>query len=85
MSISPLQPQVGTLLTATVTDLDGVAVTGSWQWASSDSMTGTFTDIPSLSTAMTYRPVAEDEEQYLRVTVLYRTMCQAPPPGKRRR
>ena len=70
--ISSLQPQVGTELIATVTDLDGVAVTGSWQWASSDSENGPFTDIPDRSNDDTYRPVEDDLDKYLQVTGRYR-------------
>ena len=70
--ISSLQPQVGTQLTATVTDLDGVAVPGSWQWASSDSDNGPFTNIPARSTDNTYRPVDADLGKYLQVTARYR-------------
>ena len=72
MLISSLQPQVGTTLTATVSDPDGVTVVGSWQWASSDSMNGPFTDIPELSDANTYQPTDDDLGKYLRVTVRYR-------------
>ena len=70
--ISSLQPQIGTELTATVTDQDGVAVTGSWQWASSDSMNGPFENITERSRDRTYRPVDADLGKYLQVTVLYR-------------
>ena len=70
--ISSLQPQIGTELTATITDQDGVAVTGSWQWASSDSMNGSFTNIPDRSGDRTYRPVDADLDKYLQVTVRYR-------------
>ena len=70
--ISSLQPQIGTELTATVTDQDGVAVTGSWQWASSDSMTGNFENIPERSGDRTYRPVDADLGKYLQVTARYR-------------
>ena len=70
--ISSLQPQIGTELTATITDQDGVAVTGSWQWANSDSMTGTFTNIAERSGDRTYRPVDADLGKYLQVTVQYR-------------
>ena len=70
--ISSLQPQVGTELTATVTDLDGVAVTGNWQWASSHSKSGPFTDIPDRSDDMTYRPIEADLGKYLQVTARYR-------------
>ena len=72
VSISSLQPQVGTELTATVFDRDGVAVVGSWKWARSDSMNGTFEDIPARSGDRTYRPTIDDLDKYLRVTVLYR-------------
>ena len=70
--ISSLQPQVGTELTATVFDRDGVAGVGSWQWARSDSMTGTFEDIPEKSGDNTYRPTIDDLDKYLRVTAQYR-------------
>ena len=70
--ISPMQPQVGTVLTAILTDQDNVAPgTGEWQWASSASMTGTFTDIPDKSRDETYRPTEDDLGKYLRVTVDY--------------
>ena len=70
--ISSLQPQIGTELTATITDQDGVAVPGSWLWASSDSMNGPWEDIPERSTDNTYRPVDEDLNKYLQVTARYR-------------
>ena len=70
--ISPMQPQVGTELTAILTDEDNVAPgVGVWQWASSDSMTGTFTDIPSRSGDQTYSPTEADLGKYLQVTVEY--------------
>ena len=72
VSLSSLQPQVGTTLTATVTDLDGVAVTGSWQWANSDSMNGPWENIAERSTDSTYRPVDADLGKYLQVTARYR-------------
>ena len=70
--ISSLQPQIGTELTATVFDRDGVAGVGSWQWARSDSMNGTFEDIPARSGDRTYRPTIDDLGKYLRVTARYR-------------
>ena len=70
--ISSLQPQIGTELTATVTDLDGVAVPGSWQWARSDSENGPWENIPERSTDNTYRPVDADLNKYLQVTARYR-------------
>ena len=44
--ISPRQPQLGTELTAILTDEDNVRPgVGVWQWASSDSMNGPWEDI----------------------------------------
>ena len=71
--ISPLQPQVGTLLTAILTDEDNTAPgQGVWQWAKSDSMNVPFTNIPERSGDRTYRPVEADLNQYLQVTVEYK-------------
>ena len=70
--ISPRQPQIGTLLTAILTDDDNVAPgVGDWQWARSDSGTGNWEDIPSLSNRMTYSPTIDDEDKYLQVRVRY--------------
>ena len=72
VAISPMQPQVGTLLTAILTDKDNVAPgVGEWQWARSDSMTGPWDPIPALSNRMTYRPTIDDLNMYLQVTVVY--------------
>lgn len=72
VTISPMQPQVGTMLTPTLTDPDNLAPgVGDWQWASSDSKSGPFTDIPNLSNMMTYQPTEDDLDKYLRVTVRY--------------
>ena len=76
--ISPRQPQVGTRLTAILTDEDNVAPAAAvWQWASSDSSTRpspddqSWKDIANLSDEMTYRPTPDDEDNFLRVTVVY--------------
>ena len=67
-----MQLQVGTRLTAILTDEDNIAPgLGEWQWARADSMNGRFTDIPKLSKEMTYRPTIDDLGMYLRVTVVY--------------
>ena len=70
--ISPRQPQVGTRLTAILTDEDNVApAAATWQWASSDSSTRpspgdqSWEDIPDLSDEMTYRPTPDDEGNFL--------------------
>ena len=42
-------------------------------------MSGPFTDIPSLSTDMTYRPTIDDLDMYLQVTVVYVDRAGADP------
>ena len=63
VSLSPVQPVTGTALTASVRDEDVVdAASLTWQWASSDAMDGTFTDITGATTD-SYTPreaVADD-------------------------
>ena len=77
VTLSSMQPVVGTELTATLTDT-GSGITGAtWQWANSDASDGTFTDIPR-ATSMNYTPVDPDDVgMYLRATVSY-TDTQGP-------
>ena len=67
----PRQPQIGSNLRAYLTDPDGGARGEIWQWARSNSMSGSFPDIPALSGESTYSPTSDDQGQYLRVTVKY--------------
>ena len=68
--LSSMTPVVGTEITATLSDADG-AVTGEmWQWASSDMMGGTYTDITG-ATMASYTPVEGDVGMYLRATAMY--------------
>ena len=87
VSLSTMQPRAGMAITATLMDTD-VPVTASvmWQWASSDAMDGTFTDIDG-ATMGSYTPrdaVADDPDtmdvdetdagdigMYLRATAMY--------------
>ncbi len=66
------QPMVGTALTASVTDPD-VADQGTvmWQWASSATMAGPFTEISGATTDASYTPVAGDAGMYLQATATY--------------
>ena len=63
-------PQQGITLTASLDDPDGAVTGETWQWSRSGSRDGRFVDIAD-ATAATYAPTAEDEGQYLRVTVRY--------------
>ena len=69
LSLSSEQPQVGTELTATLTDPDGGLTARLWTWARSPNAS-TWTDISSAPGGR-YTPVEADENQYLRVTVSY--------------
>ena len=78
--ISPRQPQIGTLLTAILTDDDNVAPgVGDWQWARSDSENGPWEDILSRSNRMTYSPTSDDDDKYLQVRVRYVDRAGAEP------
>ena len=71
VTLSPSQPQVGSPLTADLTDDDVVVMDSlTWQWASSDAMGGTFTDIAD-ATASSYTPVEGDVGMYLQATANY--------------
>ena len=87
VSLSTGQPTIGRPITATVSDPDGGVNDESWQWASSETAGGTFTDIEG-ATSATYIPRAKiednpatldineeeagDEGMYLRARVTYR-------------
>ena len=69
VTLSTEDPRVGTAITATLTDPDGIVSGTMWQWArSSDG--STWTDITE-ATDTTYTPVAADEGNYLRATASY--------------
>ena len=69
VSLSPAHPQVGTELTATLTDPDGSLSGVTWQWASSADKSD-WTPITG-QTAATYTPVAGDLGNFLRATASY--------------
>ena len=68
--LSPMQPQVGSELTATVTDPDG-NVQAEYQWYKSDTMDDADPDIIDGADEMTYTPTADDEGSYLTVKARY--------------
>ena len=78
VTLSPTQPVVGEAVTASLTDLDG-GVTHkhvTWQWASSSTASGTYTDI-RVATSANYTPVQGDVGRYLQATASY-TDAQGP-------
>ncbi len=70
VTLSPLQPQVGATLTATLTDPDGDVSRETWQWARADSKGDAYTLIDS-ATSATHTPVAADVNKYLRAMASY--------------
>ena len=71
VKLTLLQPQVGTEQTATLEDPDGDTSRVSWQWARSETSTGTFTNVSSGTDPGSYTPVAADLDKYLRATATY--------------
>ena len=61
----------GAELTAAVTDLDGTVSDLTWQWSSSTTSNGTFTDI-SGAISNKYTSVAADVGKYLKATATYK-------------
>ena len=64
------QPQVGTELTATLTDPDGPVSVATWQWARSSDGSTNWVDIAG-GTSVSYTPVDADLNHYLRATATY--------------
>ena len=71
VELSTVQPQVGTAVTATLDDLDGVPSSVTWQWARGDTNSGPFTNVSSGPNPAVYTPVAADLDHYLRATATY--------------
>ena len=60
VTLSSVQPKVAVELTASLEDSDGGVKDITWQWARSDSESGTFTNIDG-ATSATYTPVEGDQ------------------------
>ena len=72
MSFTSSQPQVGTELTASLSDPDGEVTEVSWQWASSATADGAFSDLSGNGAATaSYTPQTADIDQYLQATASY--------------
>ena len=76
VTLSLLQPRIGSPVTATLSDVDGAVSDVKWQWAKSATATGTYEDIDG-ATASSYTPVATDDPattdhaMFLRATARY--------------
>ena len=71
VTLSAMEPSVGTEIMATVTDPDMADMTSvTWQWASSNAMDVGYTDIEG-ATSASYTPVETDVTMYLRATAMY--------------
>ena len=72
VSLSWKQPQVNTPITASLTELDGINSGPTWQWASSNSQSGTYNDLTDNgATSATYTPQSVDANKWLRATASY--------------
>ena len=70
VTLTPMTANVDGEIMAAVTDIDGGVTDEEWQWARSDAMDGTFTDIED-ATSASYMPVEDDQGMYLRASVTY--------------
>ena len=80
VSLWPEQPRVGTVVSATLTDSDGLEGAGSgaaaslgavsWQWARS-SEGSTWTSVDVYEDGDSYTPTEDDEGMWLKVTAVY--------------
>ena len=70
VSLSWKQPQVDTVLEASLTDPDGDVSGTTWQWSWSNTKGGDYTDFDGAASA-SYTPVTGDVDKYLRATASY--------------
>ena len=70
VTLSTTRPIVDTAIIATLDDPDGEETGVTWQWANSDAMDGTYTDILDATTD-TYTPVEADNTMFLRAMASY--------------
>ena len=70
VAFEPSIAEVGTAVQAEVVDTDRGVTSVTWQWAKSDTKTGTYADI-SGETSASYTPVTADVGKWLRATASY--------------
>ena len=70
VTLSAVEPETGTPLTATLEDGDGGVTGPVWQWARSENGRTGWTNI-SGATSTSYTPTVADEDFFLRATVTY--------------
>ena len=70
ITLSSLQPQAGTRLTATLSDPDGRPSAVTWEWERSPNGFSSWTPIDGAASA-SYTPTDDDVADYLRVTASY--------------
>jgi len=72
VTLSDLEPEAGTPVTASLSDGDGGVTGQSWQWSRShDGRTGWSPATGSGATSNRYTPTVSDEDSYLRAVVEY--------------
>ena len=70
VTLSTLQPRIGTALTATLSDIDGAVSDVKWQWAKAANVGGEYVDIKG-ATSSSYTPVMADDTEFLQATARY--------------
>ena len=68
LTLSTVQPRVGTPLTATLTDIDGAVSDVTWTWERDDAMGFDSPATIEGADSATYTPTDDDEGMYLRAT-----------------
>ena len=70
LTLSTVQPRVGTPLTATLTDIDGAVSDVTWMWESGSGPNLNSPETIQGADSATYTPTADDAGDYLRATAM---------------
>ena len=79
VSLSALQPQVGTPLVANLVDPDGKVADRRWTWWSSPNLSAPWESIDN-TTESSYTPLPQDVDRYLQARVSYKDGHGSQPP-----